>query len=480
MKKTSPRDELNGIISFERKRPTLQEEAAHGQYVDDAAGGALGGAFLGGLATGGRRGVVAGALLGTGAGLLARKALAKKVEKIEENRRPVDAAIVGRLPAIAGMATAAGVFAGRKQLLAGAERAGVASRRVLSRARATKGLTKMAPSDYVNVVNQEPAGLLKRFRSELEDILEFEAPDLPAVTSWNPFTRHKQNKAFKKAVDKREREDPSAGVTYSDVKKTYKPVHGAGKMFAGAIAGGIVGAAGSGAALVAAAMRPRMAASRIGSTLRHNSHLIVQSAAGAGAMAGAHLGNRKGFNALAYRQRQGHQKIRDEFDNNSVDVSKIKSDVPIATSYGEVARGLKEQKVGLLTRHAAALATTSMRHSDNAAFMPMGDKGIIISQKNAPEIIIRHEQGHAKDYAHQGGRKAWDHVYREGNGLKDHYINGTLLPEERAWAHAGKLSKHDEEMRDAALDTYASAGLLQPRKVQLSARDELTTILLSR
>ena len=287
-------------------------------------------------------------------------------------------------------------------------------------------------------------------------VINFQAP---TVDSWNPFKRRRQHEALQKWVNER---PPSAGITGEELEKQYPGHPHRTRHIVGGVAGTIAGAAG-GAAVASKLKSPHF----IG-------HLV-----GGGAFLGGAAGTFASDPKHYVQDIKGHiadmERIDSAFKNQSVPVRSVKTPVPIATSHKEVAGELKGQGVGFIKRHAAALSTFPVRHSANAAFLPLGEKGVIVSGENAPASFIRHEAGHAKDYAHYGGEAGFQKAYPAYGQFtfpKKPYIHNTLLAEHRAWAHAGKLNKKDQEVRDAALRTYARGGMLlsaNERLIQLSA-----------
>jgi hypothetical protein len=173
------------------------------------------------------------------------------------------------------------------------------------------------------------------------------------------------------------------------------------------------------------------------------------------------------------------QTLRNEVETNRVPVSTIKSDIPIASTHMETARALKGEGVGFFKRHAMGLATHGIRHSkENAAFIPAGKRGVIVSPKEQSPLVIRHEEGHAKDYAHYGGERGWERRTSEPAVMpnRDPFIHETMAPEHRAWHNAGPLTDNEKKVRDAALETYAAGGMLRRTK-SFSAREAFDSIL---
>jgi hypothetical protein len=178
----------------------------------------------------------------------------------------------------------------------------------------------------------------------------------------------------------------------------------------------------------------------------------------AGAVGGSMLADPHGSKERRRQMREAKHALRESWQTSAVPVESIKSDIPIASSYMGVARELKKQKVGFFKRHGAALATGGIRSGENAAFLPYGDKGVIVSPKRAPKIVIRHEQGHGKDYKIHGDFEKVYPRYGEDTWDSREYLQNTLLPEERAWRHARPRTKEEIKLKNATLGSYAAGG----------------------
>jgi len=160
--------------------------------------------------------------------------------------------------------------------------------------------------------------------------------------------------------------------------------------------------------------------------------------------------------------------LSDMFDRNrrtasSFEKNPIVKDVPIASSYGEVADAAKSQGFGLLRRHLLALASRpTVWKGDNAFFFPEGNTGFVVSPKRINEAILRHELGHAEDYIRLGGKKNWEKEYGLDPEMPfdEAYRRAVLLPEARAWHYAGNpinLNPNANEiLKDRAFNTYVS------------------------
>lgn len=211
------------------------------------------------------------------------------------------------------------------------------------------------------------------------------------------------------------------------------------------IVGGTVGAIGGGIAGVAAAGKLRVP------------HLIPIGAA-VGAIGGSLVADPKGSAERRRQMREARHAMREAWQTDAVPVETIKSDIPIASSYMGVAGELKKQKVGFFKRHGAALATGGIRSGENAAFLPYGEKGVIVSPKRVPKVVIRHEEGHGKDYKIHGDFEKVYPRYGESTWDAREYMQNTLLPEERAWRHARPRGAKEIKLREATLGSYAAGG----------------------
>jgi hypothetical protein len=136
-------------------------------------------------------------------------------------------------------------------------------------------------------------------------------------------------------------------------------------------------------------------------------------------------------------------------------------DVPIASTYREVVEAGKGQDWGLLRRHAMALMSRgAVWGRNNAFFVPKGKNGVVIAAPRLSEDVVKHELGHAEDYANLGGEKGWEKEYHsaEPEDSREHAMRSVLLPEARAWHYAGKPvnldPKNPGRVRDAAFGSY--------------------------
>ena len=211
------------------------------------------------------------------------------------------------------------------------------------------------------------------------------------------------------------------------------------------IVGGAVGAIGGGLAGIVAAGKMRVP-------------YLAPIGAAVGAMGGSLIADPKGSSERRRQMREARHAMREAWQTNAVPVESIKSDIPIASSYMGVAGELKKQKVGFFKRHAAALSTGAHRSGENAAFLPYGEKGVIVSPKRVPKVVIRHEQGHGKDYKIHGDFEKVYPRYGENTWDAREYLQNTLLPEERAWRHAKARDKNEIKLKNAALGSYAAGG----------------------
>lgn len=302
----------------------------------------------------------------------------------------------------------------------------------------------------------------ERLSTKLDDIINFKTNDTPPETgSWNPFKAHRQNKELKKWVSER---PPSAGVTGEQLEKQYPGHPGRTRHLTGAVIGSTLGSVGA----VLATHKLRL-----GGTAQDLSKYYGAAVGGA---AGFFASDPKHFLKTVREHRADKAHLRSVFKDESVDAKSISTRTPITTSHREVTRELKKQNVGFLKRNAIGLATFPIRHSTNAAFLPEGPSGIIITPKQVPKVLVKHEEGHASDYRHHGGKAGFKAAYPNyGTGMlsKKTWIHNTMLPEHRAWAHAGIKSRKDKATRDAALRTYARAGFLlssRLHKIQFSTK----------
>lgn len=151
----------------------------------------------------------------------------------------------------------------------------------------------------------------------------------------------------------------------------------------------------------------------------------------------------------------------------SVEKKDIVKDVPITSGYREFVDEAKKQKIGLIKRHLIAMMSRpSVWAGSNAMFVPQGDKGLVISPKKINADVLRHELGHAEDYARLGGEKGFEKEYspgfRETRNMppRELYNRMFLLPEARAWHYAGKsvpLDPNDpNRVRDKAFNSYVN------------------------
>lgn len=233
-------------------------------------------------------------------------------------------------------------------------------------------------------------------------------------------------------------------IDVDDIHGNYIEHPGRKRHIVGGVAGAVIGAGLGGLA---------------SAKLRAPIHLPISVGGAAGAVSGSFLADPHGSKERRRQMKEGHAAIRDAFLNDSVPVETIKSNVPIASSYGQVARELKKQKVGFFKRHAAALASGGSRGSNhNAAFLPIGEQGVIVTPKKVPHIIVRHEGGHAEDYKRHGDFEKIYPRYGQETWKSRDFLQNTLLPEERAWRHARPRTEKEKKLRDAALGTYASVG----------------------
>jgi len=157
-------------------------------------------------------------------------------------------------------------------------------------------------------------------------------------------------------------------------------------------------------------------------------------------------------------------------DARSVEKPDIVKDVEYASSYGDVARAGKKQGIGLLTRHLLAAASRpTVWGSSNAFFVPRGEKGFVVGNDRLNPDVVKHEYGHAEDYARLGGEKGFKKEYQPGflERLKmtprEAYLRSVLLPEARAWHYAGKpVELQEPDIRNRAFHTYVNHGEMFP------------------
>lgn len=283
--------------------------------------------------------------------------------------------------------------------------------------------------------------------SKLNRLISFD--QAPTVDSWNPIKRHRQHKALQQWVDER---PPSAGITSSQLSRKYPRNYESERLQK---KGAAIGAgAGLGAGLVAAAVgRKTDPLTRALRGITVGAYAVPFAT-----VAGAGIADHKGISKRMGEFNKAHQTLMKELHNDTVPRSSLKLGAPSASTYGEVNRELKKQNVGFLKRHTVATVSRPMVWSNNnAAFLPEGDKGLIITSKKVNPIVAKHEAGHAKDYQHYGGERGFKKAYPEyGNPLagRDKILSDTLLPEHRAWAYANPRTKKEKEIRDAALTTY--------------------------
>lgn len=293
---------------------------------------------------------------------------------------------------------------------------------------------------------------MSKFSSKLARIINFDAPP---IDSWNPVKRHKQHKALQQWVDTRA---PSAGITKEEVSRQYpEDRKSKSRQRKGALLGGAVGVGVAGLAAGIGAATGRKG-DRVGRAVAAGVMTGVGSVP-VGAAVGSVLADFKKIKRDVKNHEKAYKYLVSELTGSkAVDASSLKSDTPRATKYGEVTGELKNQGVGPVTRHAAAIQTrTAVWAGDNAYFIPKGDKGLIVTSGKVHPTVFRHESGHGKDYRHYGGEKGFKKVYPNyGNPLipREDIISNTMLAEHRAWAHAKPRSKEDKKLRDAALTTY--------------------------
>jgi hypothetical protein len=137
----------------------------------------------------------------------------------------------------------------------------------------------------------------------------------------------------------------------------------------------------------------------------------------------------------------------------------IVKNVRIVSDYKDVLEAAKEQKQNILGRHIAALLTrSSVWAGNNASFHPVGKNGFIVSPRRINEDVIKHELGHAEDYARlkpKGFDEAY-YSYIPNETSNDNYIRTVLLPEARAWHYAGKPVnlKDQHGLKERAFGSY--------------------------
>lgn len=292
------------------------------------------------------------------------------------------------------------------------------------------------------------AGLLMKEREELNSILRFDdAP--PKIDSWNPIKRLRQHDALQKWVDSR---PPSAGITAEDVAREYpEDLANKSRIRTGATIGALsLGGAAAGIAAKVARSGNKPAAA------------LLAGGAGAfyGGVGGALIGAQKKIWENAAEMNTSNNVFKREMEDETrlKPLASIRLPAPSASSYGEVAGELKKQGVGFIPRHATALMTRpAVWQGNNAFFIPRGDKGLVVASKNVHPAVARYGAGRAKDYAHYGGEQGFKKAYPKYGGIfadRDERISSTMLPEHRAWAHAGKLKPNEKDLRQAALNIY--------------------------
>jgi hypothetical protein len=231
-------------------------------------------------------------------------------------------------------------------------------------------------------------------------------------------------------------------ISVDDISGNYIEHPGRKRHIVGGVAGSAVGA---------------LAGMGLAAKLKAGSGLGVAGAIAGGA-GGSMLADPHGSKERRRQMREAQHAMRESWQTDAVPVESIKSNIPIASSYMGVAGELKKQKVGFFKRHGAALATGGIRSGENAAFLPYGDKGVIVSPKRVPKIVIRHEQGHGKDYKTHGDFEKVYPRYGESTWDSREYLQNTLLPEERAWRHANPRTKNEIKLKNATLGSYAAGG----------------------
>jgi hypothetical protein len=163
---------------------------------------------------------------------------------------------------------------------------------------------------------------------------------------------------------------------------------------------------------------------------------------------------------------QAYPYLVDLFDKNrrtasTFEKKPIVKDVPIASSYGEVTDAGEKQGLGFLKRNLIALMSRpTVWKGDNAFFFPEGKNGFIVSPKRINEGILRHELGHAEDYARLGGQYKWlqEYTFDKSLPFDEAYRRAILLPEARAWHYAGEPVNlnPEESLKERAFNTYVS------------------------
>lgn len=231
-------------------------------------------------------------------------------------------------------------------------------------------------------------------------------------------------------------------ISVDDIQGNYIEHPGRKRHIVGGVAGSAIGA---------------IAGMGLAAKLKAGSGLGIAGAIAGGA-GGSMLADPHGSKERRRQMREAQHAMREAWQAEAVPVETIKSDIPIASSYLGVARELKKQKVGFFKRHGAALATGGIRSGENAAFLPYGEKGVIVSPKRVPKVVIRHEQGHGKDYKIHGDFEKLYPRYGENTWDAREYLQNTLLPEERAWRHARPRGAREIKLREATLGSYAAGG----------------------
>lgn len=316
---------------------------------------------------------------------------------------------------------------------------------------------------------RKPMRNLQQLDSILDSVIEFRqsqnGSEAPRIESWNPITRHRQHKELEEWVKARK---PSAGITSEQLQKQYpenlkekQDIKRGAKIGAGIGAG--VGAAGAATwGTIASRGLPRK-------TRIYGGIASAIGGAGIGGLTGMGLGASIGGQKHFEKRMREYERARNKLTkvmtgDKAVPVGRLKTDLPTASTYGEVAGELKKQNVGFIPRHATAILTRPMVWSgENAGFVTRGEKGLIVTSPKVHPAVFRHEAGHGKDYAYYGGEQGFKKAYPK-YGLdaslgasREEIISSTMLPEHRAWAYAQPRNKHERDLRDSALSTYKNA-----------------------
>jgi hypothetical protein len=167
-----------------------------------------------------------------------------------------------------------------------------------------------------------------------------------------------------------------------------------------------------------------------------------------------------------------YKNIGDILKSNSVDAKSVEKkdivkNVPVTSKYREFVDEAKKQNIGLIKRHMLAMLTRpAVWGGSNAFFIPEGKHGLVVSSNKINPDVIRHELGHAEDYARLGGKEKFDKEYNPGfwESLKtpsrELYNRRYLLPEARAWHYAGSpvaIDPNDpNRVRDRAFNSYVN------------------------